>query len=465
MLLRDLRGTRRNFLHLTGMAALGSAARAQTRPPNIVVIYADDLGYGDLGCYGSQIQTPHLDAMAAQGMRFTHFYSASSVCSPSRAALLTGRYPIRTGVPRVLGQNDAGGLDESETTLAEMLRSAGYATACIGKWHLGNAPGATALDRGFDSFFGIPYSHDMWPRPLMVDRAVVEQPAQVEALTRRFTDRAVDFIAQSKDRPFFLYMPHTAPHIPLAPGKDFDGRSGQGAYGDVVQEMDWSVGQVLEALRANGVDENTLVLFSSDNGPWYQGSPGLLRGRKGQTYEGGMRVPLIARWPGRIPEGAVSDAFASTMDVVPTVARWTGAPLPANRLDGADLSPVLTGEASQVERGPFFYFNDIYLQCARIGEWKLHISRFDIPAFVPLKKGVTRVNLRLPRPELYNVVHDPEESYDRASRNPEIVASIQAAIAAAVPTFPAGVIDAHQETMRRRVRDTPTAAPPEEAEP
>ncbi len=449
------------------MVALGSAARAEARPPNVVMIYADDLGYGDLGCYGSQIETPYLDRLAEEGMRFTHFYSASSVCSPSRAALLTGRYPMRTGVLRVLGQTDPGGLDASEVTLAEMLKGAGYATACIGKWHLGAQPGTLPNDRGFDSFFGIPYSHDMWPRPLMADREIVEQPSQLDTLTRRFTDRAVDFIARSKDRPFFLYMPHTAPHIPLAPSKEFEGRSGQGAYGDVVQEMDASVGRVIDALRTSGVEDNTIVLFSSDNGPWYQGSPGRLRGRKGQTYEGGMRMPFLARWPGRIPAGTVSDTFASTMDILPTVARWTGATLPANRLDGADISPILSGGEGDVQREQevFFYFNDVYLQCARMGEWKLHLSRYDIPAFVPLKRGATRANLRLPKPELYNVVHDPEESYDRASRNPEIVAKIQAAIAAAVPTFPGGVIDAFQETMRRKVRDTPVAAPPEEAEP
>ncbi|MEZ5401945.1 MAG: sulfatase [Bryobacteraceae bacterium] len=449
------------------MIAAMSAGRAKAAPspPNVVLIYADDLGYGDLASYGARIQTPQLDRLASDGIRLTDFHSASPVCSPSRAALLTGRYPVRAKVPRVLGPGDEGGLASTEVTLGRMLADSGYATACVGKWHLGMQPGSRPSDHGFETFFGLPYSHDMWPRPLMLGDEVVEQPAALDTLTEKFTAAAVDFIGRAKDRPFFLYLPHTAPHIPLTPSREFDGRSGQGPYGDVVRELDASVGRVLDALDAAGVAGNTIVMFSSDNGPWYQGSPGRLRGRKGQTWEGGVRVPFLARWPGRIPAGTVSNGFTTTLDILPTIARWTGSSLPPKPIDGADVAPILTGEAESVQRDVFLYFNDIFLQCARLGDWKLHVSRFDIPAFVPLKKGATRANLHLPKPELYNVVEDPEESYDRASRNRDIVAKIQSAIEAAIPTFDAGVIDAWQETMRRKVRDTPAAAPPEEAEP
>jgi arylsulfatase len=345
-----------------------------------------------------------------------------------------------------------------------MLKGAGYATTCIGKWHLGARPGFLPTDRGFDSYFGIPYSNDMWPRPLMVDREIVEQPAQLQTLTMRYTERATNFIKQSKDRPFFLYMPHTFPHIPLAASKEFEGQSGHGTYGDVLVELDWSVGQILAALQAQGLDENTIVMFSSDNGPWYQGSPGRLRGRKGQTWEGGMRVPFIARWPHTIPGGRVSDAFASTLDILPTVARLTGAAKPANELDGVDIWPLLSGEAADVSRPPFLYFNDNYLQCARVGPWKLHLSRYNVPAFVPVMVR-SRSNLRLPRPELYNLLEDAEESYDRAPRNQALVASIQASIDQMIRTFPQDVINAYQETMKRKVEDTPAAALPVEQEP
>jgi arylsulfatase A-like enzyme len=452
-------GNRRQFLRTAALSALSVRSYGQSRPPNVVLIYADDLGYGDIGSYGSRIDTPNLDQMAAEGVRLTDFYSASPVCSPSRASLLTGRYPLRVGVPRVLNPDDTGGLPASETTIAGMLKAAGYRTSCIGKWHLGCRRGYLPKDRGFDEYFGIPYSNDMWPRVLLSNEDVVEETARLDNLTQRYTDRAVSFINRSKDGPFFLYFPHTFPHIPLAASQRFLGKSFQGAYGDAVMELDWSVGQVLQALKDAGVDHNTLVIFSSDNGPWFQGNAGRMRGRKGQTWEGGMRVPFLARFPGRIPTGLVSNGLATTMDVLPTIAGLTGAPLPANPLDGTDIWPLLTGQQASLERDVFLYFNDYDLQCARLGDWKLHLARFNVPLYTPTP-GRGRTNLPLPRSELYDMVHDPEESYDRADRNQAVVADIRNRVDRLIRTFPNEVIDLYNRTMAKQVEDTPSGSLP-----
>jgi arylsulfatase A len=454
-------GSRRTFLKSALGAAISFSSRAQSRSPNIVLIYVDDLGYGDLSCYGSNIYTPNLDQMAREGTRFTQFYSASPVCSPSRAALLTGRYPTRVGVPRVLGPGEDSGLPDSETTIAQMLKSAGYATMCIGKWHLGSLPQYLPTNRGFDEYYGIPYSNDMWPRVLMHNTDIIEQTANLNNLTQRYTQWAVNFISHSKDSPFFLYLPHTFPHIPLAASPAFVGNSGQGLYGDVVQELDWSVGQVLKSLKDNGVDSNTLVMFSSDNGPWFQGNAGNLRGRKGETYEGGMREPFIARFPDKIPGGQVCWSLATTMDILPTVARLTGAPLPRNPLDGIDIWPLLSGQKDDLTREVFLYFNDVYVQCARYGYWKLHVARYNTAAYSPNPPG-GRLNLPLPHPELYNLFADPQESYDRAERNPEVVADIQARIASLIRTFPPPIVGAWEDTMRIQVEDTPADSLPVE---
>ena len=449
---------------LTRRALLAGAAgavlaRAQSRPPNIVMIYADDLGYGDLGVYGSSIRTPNLDAMAADGVRFTQFYSANPVCSPSRAALLTGRYPTRVGVPKVLMPADTKGLALNETTMAQMLKSAGFRTMCIGKWHLGHTPEYLPTARGFDEYFGIPYSNDMTPRPLLHNTGQLEEPANLETLTPRYTEQAVRFIERSAANPFFLYMPHTFPHIPLAASPRFRGKSPLGLYGDVVEELDWSVGEVLSALRRTGADSNTLVMFSSDNGPWYQGSPGALRGRKGSTYEGGVREPFLARFRGRIPKGQVCKGVAGTIDILPTVAKLTGASLPNAPLDGLDIWPLLTGARTSLDREALLYFDGWNLQCARLGKWKLHFARYDTFAYSPAPTG-GRVNLHLRPPELYDIEADPMESYDAAPENPAVVREIQSRVDRLLRTFPDEVQKAWTETQSRKTTTTSPGALP-----
>ncbi|MEO8662915.1 MAG: sulfatase, partial [Bryobacteraceae bacterium] len=324
--------SRRSFLSLSAAAAFAPAATGRT--PNVVLIYCDDLGYGDLGCYGSSIQTPNIDRLATEGTRFTSCISANPVCSPSRAALLTGRYPTRVGVPRVLFPKDTGGLDQGETTMANLLKQRSYKTKAIGKWHLGVTPQYLPTARGFDEYIGIPYSNDMNPPVLMRNNDVIAQEADQTQLTPRYTEEATSFIQNSGNNPFFLYLAHTYPHIPLHASPRFKGKSAQGLYGDVVQELDWSTGEILKTLEKTGVAKDTLVIFSSDNGPWYLGSPGRLRGRKGSTYEGGVREPLLMRYPGRIPAGRVSNALISMMDFFPTIAGLTGAKLPDRPLDG-----------------------------------------------------------------------------------------------------------------------------------
>ncbi|MDQ6700108.1 MAG: sulfatase [Acidobacteriota bacterium] len=442
-----------------GAGAASASLAADARPPNVVFIYADDLGYGDLGCYGGGIRTPHLDGMAQDGMRFTHFYSANPVCSPSRAALLTGRYPTRVNVPRVFFPYDTTGLPDSETTIAQMLKAKQYKTMCIGKWHLGHLPPYLPMRRGFDEYFGIPYSNDMNPRPLMHNAEIIEEPAKLETLTPRYTEQALRFIERSKDSPFFLYMPHTYPHIPLGASARFRGKSAAGLYGDVVQELDWSVGEVLGALQKNGLANNTLVCFSSDNGPWFQGSPGRLRGRKGMTYEGGMREPFIARLPGRIPKGRVCSGVASTIDILPTVAKLCDVPLPPKPLDGIDIWPMLSGQKSEIEREAFLYFDNWNLQCARLGHYKLHISRYNSMAYTP-PPAIGRINLPLASPELYDLNVDFDESYDIASEHPDVVREIQARVDRLVAGFPEEVRTAYAETRARKTGKFATGALP-----
>lgn len=440
----------RSLLFLFTLCSLLSASAAQ---PNIVIIYADDLGYGDLGCYGHPtIRTPNLDRMAAEGMRFTQFYSAAEVCTPSRAALLTGRYPVRNGMchdqMRVLRRNSTGGLPHEEVTLAELLKAKGYATGIVGKWHLGvwsNDPKHHPMQHGFDFHFGLPHSNDMdpsagnpklanaladqkaeyWNAPLYRGMELVEKPADQTTLTRRYTEEAVKFITANKTKPFFLYFPHTFPHTPLFASKDFKGKSPRGLFGDVVEELDWSVGRVLDALRENGLAENTIVFFSSDNGPWLLmgetgGSAGLLREGKGSTWEGGMRVPGIAWWPGKIQSWSVCQDVACTMDLFTTFAKLGGAKAPQDReIDGKDIAPLLFG-GGKVERDVFCYYRGQQLYAARVGPWKAHfITR---SSYGPDKPVIHEV------PELYNVEEDPSEVRNVAGEHPDVITQIKAAV-------------------------------------
>ena len=427
---------RRRFTHaLTGAAlAAPSLFAAPTRKPNIIMIYADDLGYGDLGCYGHPtIRTPNLDRMAAEGLRFTQFYSAAPVCTPSRAALMTGRLPVRSGLTRVLFPYSDGGMPDGEVTVAESLKAAGYRSACIGKWHLGWQTKYLPTRHGFDSYFGLPYSNDMTPTagpgapasatspplPLFRNEEVIEREPDQSKLTERYTAEALSFLKQQSSKPFFLYYPQTFPHVPLYAGARFKGKSARGLYGDVVEEIDWSVGEILKTVKAMGQDNNTLVVFSSDNGPWlikkeYAGSAGLLREGKATTWDGGMRVPCIARWMGRIPAGRTTTAVGTTMDMFPTFAHYAGAAIPQDReIDGHDLSAVLEGRSEGEER-TLFYWSDVELRAVRKGPWKLHVrtnNQVDLPT------GVQDVN----PPLLFNLASDPSEKYNVAAAQPEIV--------------------------------------------
>jgi arylsulfatase len=423
------------------------------------MIYADDLGFGDLGCYGSKIPTPNLDNIASEGVVFESFYSASPVCSPSRAALLTGRYPTRMGVLDVLHPDSATGLPASEVTLAQMLRPSRYHNMCIGKWHLGSRPQYMPTNRGFDEFFGVPYSTDMSPLPLMRDTAVIEPQANLEALTARYTEEAVSFIGRAKSAPFFLYMAHTLPHIPLAASPRFQGKSGFGPYGDAVAEIDWSVGEVLRAVQNNGLDENTLIMFSSDHGPWFEGSTGRSRGRKGETWDGGIHVPFVARYPGRIPASRVCSTLATTMDILPTVAHLTRSALPAARVDGVNIFPLMTGLSESVEHDVLLFFDSWDLQCARLGPWKLHVARHNTPPWLALPPQWRR-NVTLAQPELYDIERDPGESCNVAADHPGIVAEIRARIGPAISTFPDQI-----QTRWRNMQLAPAAKCPSGAWP
>jgi arylsulfatase A len=412
-------------------------------PPNIIVIFCDDLGYGDLGVFGHPtIRTPNLDDMAAGGKKWTNFYSACSVCTPSRAALLTGRLPIRSGMcsdkHRVLFPDSTGGLPESEITLAEALKTAGYITICIGKWHLGHHPRHLPTRHGFDTYFGIPYSNDMdgkgvkdafadpksesWNVPLMKDEEIIERPAIQETLTQRYTEEALKFIQTHKNKPFFLYLAHTFPHVPLFRSKDFAGRSLRGLFGDVIEEIDWSTGRILDTLRKLGLDRRTVVIFTSDNGPWLSyrqqgGSAGLLRGGKGSTFEGGMREPTLFYWPGRIEPG-VEMGLGSTLDILPTSCALAGVKLPSDRImDGFDLSPTLFGK-SHSPRQIMFFYRGTRIFAVRKGAYKAHfITRSGY--------GPDGETLHSP-PLLYNLEHDPSEKYDLSENHPEIIEDIMA---------------------------------------
>jgi arylsulfatase len=467
-LFQSLAGNRRTFLKAAVTGAISAvAANADSRQPNVILICCDDLGYGDLSSFGGSIRTPNLDQFALEGIRCTQHTSAACVCSPARASILTGRYPNRYGIPRVLNPADNSGLPDSEVTIAKMLKASGYATTCIGKWHLGSMPQFMPTDRGFDDFYGIPYSADMSPLPLMQNLDTVEMPTDISLLQQKFTQRAVNYInnastqsnTQNNTQPFFMYFAPAAPHLPLMPSAAFQGSSGQGLYGDVVTEIDSCIGLIMQTLKSTGLDSNTLVLFTSDHGPWYQGSTGGLRQRKGEIFEGGVRVPLLARYPGAIPPGQTGSTLTTSLDLLPTIAAFTGAVLPANPVDGIDISPLLRGWQYDLTRDAFLYFNDVELQAARLGQWKLHVTRFNTWAFSP-EPASGRLNLPLPNPELYNVMQDADESHDRSLRNTGSVSSIRARMDALIQTFPSEIINAWNNTFTYKVQNTSVGALP-----
>jgi arylsulfatase A len=437
------------LIALVAFETSNDAARQQPprlqRPPNFVIVYADDLGYADIGSFStrtdaSRPQTPNLDRMAAEGIRLTNFYVAQAVCSASRAALLTGSYSNRVGIQGALNHTATYGLNPDETTIAEVLKPKGYATAIYGKWHLGHQPPFLPVRHGFDEYFGLPYSNDMWPRhperknffpelPLIEgDRTIVHDPDQSQ-LTRLYTERAVRFLERNKDTPFFLYVPHTMPHVPLFASERFKGKTGGGLYGDVIAEVDWSVGQILDAIMRSELDDNTLVIFTSDNGPWmsygnHAGSPGPLRESKGTSFEGGVRVPFVARWPGRIPKGAVGNLPAMTLDLLPTLAKLSGASVPTERvIDGRDIWPLLSNQRDAVAPHDALYFYwGAELHAVRSGTWKLHVPHPYQSLETAGRDGMPGKYARKELPlSLFDLDKDPGESTNVAGQHPDVV--------------------------------------------
>lgn len=422
--------------------------------PNIIIIFADDLAYADIGPFGAKAyKTPHLDRLAREGRRFTSFYVAQPVCSASRAALLTGCYPNRIGISGALGPDARHGLNSNEVTLAELVKQKNYATAIFGKWHLGHRPEFLPTRHGFDEYYGLPYSNDMWPNhpearkgtypdlPLIDgEQTVALNPDQTQ-LTKNYTERATRFIADHKDRPFFLYLAHSMPHVPIFASDRFRGKSGVGLFGDVIAELDWSVGEILKSLAENRLDENTLVIFTSDNGPWlsygdHAGSAGPLREGKGTVWEGGVRVPCLMRWPGKIPAGTSTAEPAMTIDLFPTIARLVDARLPSHKIDGKDIWPLVEGRpgAQSPQEAYLFYYNANDLLAVRSGPWKLFVpqayrtlnGRPGGTNGIPAKYENLRTDLAL-----YHLDNDPSETKNLAAERPEIVSKLQSLIASA----------------------------------
>ncbi|SEJ62441.1 arylsulfatase [Cyclobacterium xiamenense] len=436
------------LLLLCFLVACGSQneeSGTDTSLPNIVLIFTDDQGYADLGVFGAQgYETPNLDQLANEGTKLTNFHVANAVCSASRAALLTGCYSNRLGIFGALSHESQHGLNPEEETLAEVLKPLGYATGIIGKWHLGHKPPFLPTRQGFDEFFGLPYSNDMWPYhperpnfypplPLYENESVIDTLDDQTMLTTWYTERAVDFIARKQDGPFFLYLAHSMPHVPLFVSDKFKGKSENGLYGDVIMEIDWSVGQVMAALQKHGLSDNTLVIFTSDNGPWlsygtHSGSAGHLKEGKGTSWEGGVRVPGIIKWPGKIPAGKVMDQPVMTIDLLPTLAHLTGADLPEKKIDGKNIWPLLAQEPGAVSPHDayYIYYNRNELQALIMDNWKLvfpHRYR-SLPASSELPNDGTPTRyemVELDQPELYDLSSDPGESQNLAGQYPEVV--------------------------------------------
>jgi arylsulfatase A len=445
------------------------------RPPNVVFMICDDLGYGDLGCYGSKLPTPHLDAMAAEGLRCTHFNASHPVCSASRAGLLTGRYGHRSNTTGAFGPHAASGTSLDEALLSNLFRAKGYKTMAIGKWHLGDAPEYLPTNRGFDSFYGVPYSVDMSPLPLIRDREILEADTDRSELTQKYTKEAVAIIDQSGNEPFFLYLGFSYPHDPARPSKAFQGKTKFSDYGDAVAEIDWGVGEILRAIDRKGLGSDTLICFTSDHGPWYQGNPGPLRGRKASTFEGGFRVPFLARWSGTIAAGGVVDDWCSNLDIVPTMSALCGLELPAKPLDGIDVSAALISGKQAPEQKPVIYFSPMGdrgfdVHCIRRQQWKLRVAQgIGGEIYLNDRSTQSRNSAWLATPELYNVALDPAESYDVAQVHPELVADLSRELEHLMTTFPQPVVDAYAALMKRVGNpSTPPGAsprPPNQVEP
>jgi arylsulfatase A len=443
------------------------ASSLYSAQPNIVIIYMDDMGYGDLGCYGAQgYKTPNIDRLAQEGRKFTNFHVAQAVCSASRTGLLTGCYPNRLGIHGALGPNSKIGIHADEMTVAELVKQKGYATAAVGKWHLGHLPMFLPTKHGFDEYYGLPYSNDMWPYhpemkkggfpklPLIENDQIVDEDVTAEDqthLTTDYTTKAVSFIERSKAKPFFLYLAHSMVHVPLFVSDKFKGKSGKGVFADVMMEVDWSVGQVLDTLDKNGLTENTWVILSSDNGPWlsygdHGGSAGPLREGKGTAWEGGTRVCGLMRWPGKIPAGTTSDAMMMTIDLLPTIAATLGADLPKHDIDGKNVWPLITGGPDAKNPHEFYasYYEQNQLQAITSGDgqWKLQLphsyrSLGDQPKAtggIPVKYSKQDIT----QPELYDLYTDISESKNVAADHPEIISKLQA----------------YAETMRAELGDT-----------
>lgn len=413
--------------------------------PNIILIFADDMAYGDLGSYGAVgWETPHLDELAADGARFTQFYVPHAVCTASRAALLTGTYANRLELYGALDHTANHGLNPEETTIAETLKSNGYQTGMVGKWHLGHHKEFLPTQQGFGSYFGLPYSNDMWPNhpetknyypplPLIDGDSTIAFLEDQRELTSWYTYKSLEFIEKNKKKPFFLYLAHSMPHVPLFVSEKFAGKSEKGAYGDVMMEIDWSVGEIRKKLKELELSENTLIIFTSDNGPWlsYGGHAGLqagLKEGKGTSWDGGIRVPAIFTWPGKIPAGVVQDQAAMTIDILPTLAKLTGSPLPKLKIDGSDIWPLIQGEKTELK--PYFaYYNTNELQAVIYGNWKLvfpHIYR-TIPSGTELRNDGTPEKysyIRLESPRLFDLSKDKGETTDVSAQNPEILAQL-----------------------------------------
>ena len=449
---------RREFLRGVGLTAAVLAlpgcvkdfqwesADTSTDKPNVVIVFCDDVGYADIGVFGAKgYETPNLDRMAAEGVKFTDFYAAAASCTPSRAALMTGCYPQRVSMPNVIGPKAKIGISDQEQTIAETLKPLGYATACYGKWHLGHHPEFLPTRHGFDEYFGLPYSNDMWPKhptnksfpdlPLIEGERILEYNPDQTQLTTWYTERAVRFVEKNMDQPFFMYLPHSMAHVPLFVSDKFKGKSEQGLYGDVMMEIDWSVGQILSTLKRLGLDKKTLVIFSSDNGPWlsygdHAGSAKPLREGKGTTFDGGQRESTIMRWPSRIPAGTVCKEPASTMDILPTVAKLTGAALPAHTIDGKDIWPLMSGvPGAKSPHEAFFYYRGFALEAVRSGKWKLHLphsyrtlaGRQGGTGGQPAKYEQGKIGQAL-----FDLENDIGEQHDVSARHPAIVKRLMA---------------------------------------